>query len=125
MADIIGAMYSHLDPDKASDFAMNPEQLLNLANTFVSSLDKDLLSIEAALIGQDMDALRRLLHTLKGYVTFLCTEELGQQLIQLEADSRSLDFSQIQTRVNALSPLLSLLHSEVIHWKSTVLQNHS
>ena len=125
MADIIGAMYSHLDPDKASDFAMDPEQLLNLANTFVSSLHKDLLSIEAALGGQDMDGLRRLLHTLKGYVTFLCKDDLAQQLIQLEAASRSLDFSQIQTRVNALSPLLALLHSEVIDWKSTVLQNHS
>ena len=118
-------MYSHLDPDKASDFAMDPEQLLNLADTFVSSLDKDLKSLQAALAGQDMDGLRRLLHTLKGYVTFLCTDDLGQQLIQLEAASRSLDFSQIQTRVNALWPLLTVLHSEVIHWKTMVLQNHS
>jgi len=125
MADIIGVMYSHLDPDKASDFAMDPEQLLNLADTFVSSLDKDLKSLQAALAGQDMDGLRRLLHTLKGYVTFLCTDDLGQQLIQLEAASRSLDFSQIQTRVNALWPLLTVLHSEVIHWKTMVLQNHS
>ena len=125
MADIIGAMYSHLNPDKASDFAMDPEQLLNLADTFVSSLGNDLQSLQAALAGQDMDALKRLLHTLKGYVTFLCTDDLGQQLIQLEAGSRTLDFAQLQTRVNELLPLLTDLHSEVIHWKTTVLQHHS
>jgi HPt (histidine-containing phosphotransfer) domain-containing protein len=125
MADIIGAMYCHLDPDRAKDFAMDNEQMLNLAQTFVSSLENDLQSVQQALAAGDMAALHRLLHTLKGYVTFLCKDELAQQLIQLEAASRSLDFSQIQTRVNALSPLLALLHSEVIDWKSTVLQNHS
>jgi HPt (histidine-containing phosphotransfer) domain-containing protein len=125
MADIIGAMYSHLDPDKASEFAMDPEQLLNLAETFVSSLDNDLQALQAALGGQDMVALHRLLHTLKGYVTFLCKDDLGQQLIQLEAASRTLEFTQLKASLVALWPSLTGLHTEVIHWKTTVLQHRS
>ena len=125
MADIIGAMYSHLDPDRANDFAMDPEQMLNLAQTFVSSLENDLQSLHLALKTQDMAALRRLLHTLKGYVTFLCKDALGQQLIALEARSRGADFAQLQPQVDAMLPALNGLHIEVVHWKTTVLQNPS
>ena len=118
-------MYSHLDPDRANDFAMDPEQMLNLAQTFVSSLENDLQSLHLALKTQDMAALRRLLHTLKGYVTFLCKDALGQQLIALEARSRGADFAQLQPQVDAMLPALNGLHSEVLHWKTTVLQNPS
>ena len=125
MADIIGAMYSHLDPDRAKDFAMDNEQMLNLAQTFVSSLENDLQSVQQALVAQDMAGLRRLLHTLKGYVTFLCQDALGQQLIALEAGSRHADFAQLKPQVDAMLPVLNGLHSEVLHWKTTVLQNPS
>ncbi len=125
MADIIGAMYSHLDPDRAKDFAMDNEQMLNLAQTFVSSLENDLQSVQQALVAQDMAGLRRLLHTLKGYVTFLCQDALGQQLIALEVGSRHADFGQLKPQVDAMLPALNGLHSEVLHWKTTVLQNPS
>jgi len=118
-------MYSHLDPDRANDFAMDHEQMLNLAQTFLSSLENDLQSVQQALAAQDMAVLRRLLHTLKGYVTFLCKDALGQQLIALEADSRHADFAQLKPRVDDMLPALNALHSEVLHWKTTVLQNPS
>ena len=118
-------MYSHLDPDRAKDFAMDNEQMLNLAQTFVSSLENDLQSVQQALVAQDMAGLRRLLHTLKGYVTFLCQDALGQQLIALEAGSRHADFAQLKPQVDAMLPVLNGLHSEVLHWKTTVLQNPS
>lgn len=122
MADIIGAMYSHLEPDRAKEFAMDIEQMLNLADTFVSSLNNDLQTLHQALTAQ---ALRRLLHTLKGYVTFLCKESLGQQLISLEAESRHKDFVQLKPLVDAILPSLRNLHTEVVHWRTTLLQSPS
>jgi hypothetical protein len=42
-------MYSYLDPSKAEEFAMDQAQMLNLAQTFQDSLEKDLVSLDAAL----------------------------------------------------------------------------
>ena len=125
MADIIGGMYSYLDSERASDFAMEPDQMLNLADTFVSSLEKDLQSLSLHLTNQDVVELRKLLHTLKGYVTFLCTDTLGQQLIALEARSRDTDFAQLAPPVSAALPLLTALLQEVEHWRTHVLQKQA
>jgi hypothetical protein len=46
-------------------------------------------------------------------------------LIALEAVSRNSDFVQLKPRVDAMLPVLNGLHSEVLHWKTTVLQNPS
>jgi len=116
-------MYSHLDPDRASEFAMDQEQMKNLAETFTSSLKNDLQSLHQALATADLSALQRLLHTLKGYVTFLCKDSLGQQLIELEAISRHKDFEQLKPMVDNVLPDLATLHSEVVHWNNTVLQH--
>lgn len=125
MADIIGGMYSYLDPERASDFATDPAQMLNLAETFVSSLKKDLQMLTQVLTDQDVVQLRRQLHTLKGYVTFLCTENLGQELIALEAASRDKDFAQLAPSVQAVVPMLQTLLSEVEHWHTHVLQSQA
>jgi HPt (histidine-containing phosphotransfer) domain-containing protein len=121
MADIIGGMYSHLDPSRAQDFAMDNDQMLNLAETFESSLTQDLSSLQSALENQDPDPLRRLLHSLKGYVTFLSKEELSGHVIQLEAMSRQSPIEEVKTRVLQVMPSLQALLSEVTHWKTTTL----
>ena len=54
-------MYSYLDPSRAQDFAMDPEQMLNLAETFETSLTQDLKALGEALENQDPDPMRRLL----------------------------------------------------------------
>ena len=118
-------MYSYLDPERASDFAMEPDQMLNLADTFVSSLEKDLQSLAQVMVSKEITELRRLLHTLKGYVTFLCTESLGQQLISLEAGSRDKDFAQLAPAVSTVLPLLNELLKEVQHWRAHVLQHQA
>ena len=60
-------MYSYLDPSRAQDFAMDTEQMLNLAETFETSLTQDLKALEEALVNPEPDPMRRLLHALKGY----------------------------------------------------------
>ena len=121
MADIIGVMYSHLDPSRAHDFAMDNDQMLNLAETFESSLTQDLSALVAALTNPDPDPMRRLLHSLKGYVTFLSKEELSAQVIQLEAMSRQSTMEDVRNMVNQVMPSLKNLLSEVTHWKTTSL----
>mgnify|MGYP003352615945 CR=1 FL=1 len=117
MADIIGAMYILLDTARASDFVTDNSQMLNLADTFVSSLQNDLHALQNALSESDANALKSLLHTLKGYVTFLCNESLANQLIDIEAKAREMTAEQLQPMVNALLPALVNMHREVTDWR--------
>jgi HPt (histidine-containing phosphotransfer) domain-containing protein len=114
-------MYTFLDPSRAADFAMDPEQMLNLAETFESSLTQDLNALAEALNNPDPDPMRRLLHALKGYVTFLSKEELGQEVIKLEATSRHSPPDDVKLMVQKVLPSLHTLLAEVTTWKSTEL----
>lgn len=117
MADIIGAMYILLDTARASDFVTDNSQMLNLADTFVSSLQNDLQALQNALSESDANAMKSLLHTLKGYVTFLCNESFANQLIDIEAKAREMTAEQLQPMVNALLPALVNMHREVTDWR--------
>ena len=125
MADIICLMYIFLDTAKAGDFAMDHSQQLNLAETFVSSLHNDLASLHTAMGNADTAALKRLLHTFKGYITFLCNDELADQLIQLEATARELTAEQLQPHLNKLLPSLTAMHLEVSDWRDQLIQQQT
>jgi HPt (histidine-containing phosphotransfer) domain-containing protein len=118
-------MYSYLDPSKAHEFAMDQAQMLNLAQTFQDSLEKDLNALHFALAHQDAEPVQRLLHSLKGYVTFLCGPELSQHMIQLEAISRSTALADVTIEINKAMPLLKSLLSEVGRWIDTDLKSAS
>ena len=102
---------------------MDAEQMLNLAETFESSLTQDLNSLEQAVKNPDPDPMRRLLHALKGYVTFLSKDELSSKVIQLETLSRQLPVEEARLKVLEVLPPLKTLLAEVTTWKSTELQN--
>jgi hypothetical protein len=57
-----------------------------------------------------------LLHSLKGYGTFLSGPELSQQVIQLEAMSRTTPMMELTLEVAKVLPSLQSLSSEVGHW---------
>lgn len=118
-------MYSYLDPSRAQDFAMDPEQMLNLAETFETSLTQDLKALGEALENQDPDPMRRLLHALKGYVTFLSKDELSSKVIHLESMSRQSPVDEVRHTVQAVLPSLQSLLAEVNSWKSTELQKQA
>lgn len=109
-------MYSYLDPSKAQEFAMDQAQMLNLAQTFQDSLEKDLASLHAALASQDTEPVQRLLHSLKGYVTFLSGPDLSQQMIQLEAMSRAKHLAELSVDIGQAIPPLQNLLAEVGQW---------
>ena len=117
MADIIGAMYIFLDTARASDFATDNGQMLNLADTFVSSFQNDLQALQNARTESDTTELQRLLHTLKGYVTFLCTQTLANELIDIEAKARQSNADQLNTMVDALLPSLNKMQHELTDWR--------
>jgi len=125
MADIICLMYIFLDTTKAGDFAMDRAQQLNLAETFVSSLHNDLVSLQIAMGNADTAGLKTLLHTFKGYITFLCNDELADQLVRLEASARELTAEQLRPDLNKLVPSLTTMHHEVSHWRDHLLQQQT
>jgi HPt (histidine-containing phosphotransfer) domain-containing protein len=90
--------------------------MLNLADTFVSSLQSDLQALKNALSESDLTEMQRLLHTLKGYVTFLCGPDLSQQMIQLEAMSRAKHLAELSVDIGQAIPSLQNLLVEVGHW---------
>jgi len=100
---------------------MDKAQMLNLAETFESSLNNDLLALQEALAQQDPDPVVRLLHSLKGYVTFLSKDELTSQIIELESVSRQHGLDLVRAKVMQVMPSLEQLLSEVSLWKSVDL----
>lgn len=104
---------------------MDRAQQLNLAETFVSSLHNDLVSLQIAMGNADTAALKRLLHTFKGYITFLCNDELADQLVRLEASARELTAEQLHPDLNKLVPSLTTMHHEVSHWRDHLLQQQT
>ena len=109
-------MYSYLDPSKAQEFAMDQKQMLHLAQTFQDSLEKDLASLHSALSSKETEPVQRLLHSLKGYVTFLCGPDLSQQIIQLEAMSRAKHLAELAIDIAKAIPPLQNLLAEVGQW---------
>jgi len=116
-------MYIFLDTARASDFATDNGQMLHLADTFVSSLQNDLQSLHLALSQSDTTDLQRLLHTLKGYVTFLCNPALANQLIDVETQARQLTVDQLKPMVENLLPSLNAMRLELNNWREELSQN--
>jgi len=109
-------MYSYLDTSKIQEFSMDKSQMLTLALTFQDSLEKDLNSLREALAHRDPEPVHRLLHSLKGYGTFLSGPELSQQVIELEAMSRTTTLTELTLEIAKVLPSLQSLSAEVGHW---------
>ena len=90
--------------------------MLAWALTFHDSLERVLNSLRAALAQRDPEPVHRLLHSLKGYGTFLSGPELSQQVIQLEAMSRTTALTELTLEIAKVMPSLQSLSSEVRHW---------
>jgi len=116
-------MYIFLDTARADEFATDHGQMLNLADTFVSSLQSDLQSLQTALSESDSATLQKLLHTLKGYVTFLCNDGLAKELVDIEASTRQLTVEQLKPLVMGLLPALSSMQREVTEWREQLSQH--
>jgi hypothetical protein len=69
--------------------------------------------------------VQRLLHSLKGYGTFLSGPELSQQVIQLEAMSRTTPMMELTLEIAKVLPSLQSLSSEVAHWIDADLKTAS
>jgi chemotaxis protein histidine kinase CheA len=83
----------------------------------VSSLQNDLQALQNAQNKSDTMELQRLLHTLKGYVTFLSTQTLANELIDVEAKARQLSADQLTPLVDALLPSLNKMQHELTDWR--------
>lgn len=113
-------MYSLLDPSRAQDFAMDDEQLLSLVDTFEASLAQELQTLAQAADAADADQLHRLLHSLKGYLPFLCAASVCETVTQLDNRVRQYpeQVAQVVPGVRVLLPQLQTLQAEIATWKA-------
>ncbi|MEI6382295.1 MAG: hypothetical protein WCO80_01465 [Betaproteobacteria bacterium] len=116
MADIIVPMYTLLDPTRAQDFAIKDEELFNLVQTFEKSLLEDKKSLFESAQNKNQDDLHRNLHTLKGYLPFLCRADFCERITELYQMVRGNQLDLVLSGVMAIMPSLNVLQIEIGDW---------
>ncbi|NBX53627.1 MAG: Hpt domain-containing protein [Betaproteobacteria bacterium] len=111
------AAFVHLDLSQASQYAVDASLLPSLLDTFASSLTKEKSAIQDLLPGDDGEAIRMNLHSLKGFVPIFCKPALAQEVIALEALGRKESLQSLRPRLSQLLDMLALLEQDVKLWR--------
>ncbi|MSQ58010.1 MAG: hypothetical protein EXR35_11145 [Limnohabitans sp.] len=119
MADIIVPMYTLLDTTRAHDFSMQEEEFLSLVETFEKSLLEERKALLDAAQARDQEELHRTLHTLKGYLPFLCQASFCEQITELDQMVRGNQLDLVVQGVMSIMPHLDVLHAEIVQWQSS------
>ena len=105
-----------LDLSQAQALAGEPQALRTLAESFRDSLQTELQRLDAAVLGNDAQAMSFGLHALKGFVPLFCQPDLAQAVAELYHNSRALDAHAIGAGYRDLAPVLRALGTEVEAW---------
>lgn len=111
------ADFTYLDLTQTSDYEIEATQLPSLVETLATSLAKERIALQAALPGNEIDAIRQSIHALKGFVPIFCKPALGQELIQLEALVRKESAGTLRPRLVKLLEMLAILEQEIKLWR--------
>ncbi|NBS08079.1 MAG: Hpt domain-containing protein [Betaproteobacteria bacterium] len=113
----MNAAFIHLDLSQAAQYAVDATLLPSLIETFATSLSKERLAIQTLLPGEDGEAIRMNLHSLKGFVPIFCEPMLAQEVIQLEALGRKESLQSLRPRLVKLLDMLMVLEHDVQLWR--------
>jgi HPt (histidine-containing phosphotransfer) domain-containing protein len=105
-----------IDLSGAREFAPEPEQLLELLQSFEQSLSTEMGVIEKALASNDKDVVERSLHALKGFIPLFAKENLAQAVAKLYSESRQQSLQLTKDVYLSMLPSLNILLSEVRAW---------
>ena len=119
----MNADFSHLDLSQAAQYAVDASLLPSLIETFAISLNKERSAIESSLPGNDTNAVRMNLHSLKGFVPIVCDPVLAQEIIQLEALGRQESLESLRPRLVNLVDRLQALENDVKLWRERFERN--
>ena len=113
----MNAAFVHLDLSQAAQYAVDATLLSSLIETFATSLSKERLAIQTLLPGEDGEAIRMNLHSLKGFVPIFTEPMLAQEVIELEALGRKESLETLRPRMVKLLEKLMLLEQDVKLWR--------
>ncbi len=113
----MNAAFVHLDLSQAAQYAVDATLLPSLIETFATSLSKERLAIQTLLPGEDGEAIRMNLHSLKGFVPIFTEPMLAQEVIELEALGRKESLETLRPRMVKLLEKLMLLEQDVKLWR--------
>jgi HPt (histidine-containing phosphotransfer) domain-containing protein len=113
----MNAAFVHLDLSQAAQYAVDSSLLPSLIDTFASSLAKERLAIQDLLPGDNGEAIRMNLHSLKGFVPIFCKPALAREVIALEALGRQESLQNLRPRLTQLLDMLTVLEQDVQLWR--------
>jgi len=112
-------MESLLDLELLSGFAPDPQDQADLLQTMLDSLRADIVQLDQT---HDVQALHRLLHTLKGYLCYATRAPVWQSLSEWCERTRQGDDGQAQAFSQiwpSLKPEMLKLSSAIEAWLSS------
>jgi HPt (histidine-containing phosphotransfer) domain-containing protein len=105
-----------LDLTQAKEIAADDDMLRELVQTFVDSLDVELVKTQTAFRDQDTQQVHFSLHALKGFLPLFCKPDLAQAVVALYQNCREQELAQTQAAYQALEPAFLELLKEVRAW---------
>ena len=106
-------MPTYLSVDRAMEFIGDTSGVLSLLKTLHQALGDDLPKLDALLLKDDMHAVNRVLHQLKGFTPVFCVDSLVEMVVKVEQLSKHADAPQIRIAYRELAPKLAQLRQEV------------
>jgi HPt (histidine-containing phosphotransfer) domain-containing protein len=102
-----------LDIDRGLDMVGDDEALRSLLRTVDDSLSVSLNDIRESLDRGDMVLANRQLHGIKGYAPIFCTEALVENVVRVEACSKTASADVLRPLFAELGPQLECLLQEI------------
>lgn len=113
----MNAAFVQLDLSQAAQYAVEASLLPGLMDTFATSLTKERRAIQDQMAGEQLEAMRISLHSLKGFVPIFCKPELAQEVVALEALCRQESLQTLRSRLSQLLDTLAMLEQDVRLWQ--------
>ena len=108
--------YRYLDIERAMGFMGDAQGVRDMLSVLCATLKTDLPKMQERLRSNDLPALQKNLHSLKGFIPIFSTQALADQLIALERMARTpdlaLDAKDFQPQCEALWSAIAYLGQE-------------
>lgn len=104
--------YRYLDIERAMGFMGDAQGVRDMLSVLCATLTADLPKLQERLRANDLPALQKNLHSLKGFIPIFSTQALADQLIALERMAKAPHPKDFQPQCEALWSAIADLSQE-------------